>query len=101
METGIWSSQADSQVRKALVAVTIEQTLTEIGEPVLEKVSNKLYQDYGCYIPDCYEKPEYLNRVLKDLFGNSHVGIVETICKRLDDFAAQKPIAKFLEQIVS
>jgi hypothetical protein len=89
----------DDQIKKALVTLAIEHVLLEIGKPILEKVTSKLFQEYHCYIPDCYEKPEYLNKVLKDLFGNSHIEIVKSINKRLEQFASQKSINRFLKII--
>ena len=89
----------DDQIKKALVALAIEQTLLEFGPPALEKVSNKLFEYYHCYIPDCYTKPEYLNRVLKELFGNSHTVIVQSIRRRLDEMSSQDSIKNFLVKL--
>lgn len=79
------------QLMKALTGLGIEKALLEIGRPVLEKVSNKLFKEYQCYIPDCYDHPEYLNDVLRDVFGNSYSTIVQSIklelSEHLDDGA--------------
>lgn len=91
--------EASDQIKNALVTLAIEQTLLEIGPPALEKVSNKLFEDYHYYIPDCYAKPECLNKVLKDLFGNSHTVIVQSIRKRLEQLASQDPIRSFLARL--
>ncbi|HEV2193198.1 MAG TPA: hypothetical protein VGR54_06230 [Nitrosopumilaceae archaeon] len=48
---------------------------------------------------DCYEHPEYLANALKDLFGKSHIVIVESIKNELIDFVEHKPIEKFLKVI--
>ena len=89
----------EDQIKNALVTLAIEQTLLEIGPPALEKVSNKLFEEYHCYMLDCYTKPEYLNKVLKDLFGNSHTVIVQSIRKRLEQLASQDPIRSFLARL--
>lgn len=91
----------NGQIKKALVSLAIEQTLIEIGVAVLDQVTKKLYEQYHCYLPDCYEKPEYLKAVLRDLFGASHVNIIESITKQLEEFASQKPIFEFLQTINS
>ena len=83
-------------VKKALVSLTIEKALFEIGKPVYEKVVESLYKEYHCYLPDCYEHPEYLNEVLKKLYGNAHDIIVKSIKKQLDEFSNHKHIARFL-----
>ena len=86
--------------KKALVTLAIEQTLLQMGGvTLLDKISNLLFKEYKSYIPDCYEHPEYLNKILKKLFGNSYTDIVQSIRKELDDFANQKPISNFLEKI--
>ena len=86
-------------VRKALISLAVENALFEIGKPVYEKVIESLYKEYHCYLPDCYEHPEYLNETLKRLYGNAHDIIVESIEKQLDEFSNHKHIARFLSII--
>jgi len=93
------SEKDNFQIKNALVTLAIEQTLLEFGVPALEKVSKKLFEDYHHYMPDCYTKPEHLNKVLKDLFGDSHIVIVRSIRKRLDEFSAQEPVKNFLDKL--
>jgi len=83
-------------VRKALVTLTIEKALFDIGKPVYEKVIETLYKEYHCYLPDCYEHPEYLNEILKRLYGNAHDIIVKSIKNQLDEFSNHRHIARFL-----
>ena len=64
-------------VKKALVSLVIETTLLEIGKEMYNKIVHDLYQKYHSYIPDCYDHPEYLNEILKDLYGNAYKVIVE------------------------
>ena len=90
-----WSYD-DERVKHALVMVIVEKTLLDIGKPVYEKVIEKLNKDHHCYLSDCYEHPEYLNKVLKDLFGNASTSIVESITKQLAEFEAKKSISRFL-----
>lgn len=90
---------SDDQIKKALVSLAIEETLLEISIETLEEVSKRVFENYHCYIPDCYEHPEYLNNVLKDIFGNSYNVIVDSIKKHLGEFALQKPIEEFLVKI--
>ncbi len=86
-------------VKKALVSLSIEKTLLDIGKPTYDKVARELYDRYHCYLPDCYEHPEYLSEILKELYGNSHKVIVESIRKQLEEFSYHQPIARFLEVI--
>jgi hypothetical protein len=90
---------ADTQIKKALVAFAIEKALLDMGEPVFQKVTKTLKDDYNCYIPDCYEHPEYLKRILADLYGNAHTAIINSIKNSLHDFSNQGPIQKFISAI--
>ena len=86
-------------VKKALVSFAIERALLEIGKPALEKVTKQLYEEYQCYLSDCYERPEILSKVLKNLYGKSYTAIVQSIRSELDDFADQKNVKTFLKVI--
>ncbi|CDI05887.1 hypothetical protein [Candidatus Nitrosotenuis uzonensis] len=86
----------DVQIKKALVAFSIEKALLEMGEPVFQKVTEILKNDYNCYVPDCYDHPEYLKRVLADLYGNAHTAIISSIKESLREFSHQTPVQKFL-----
>jgi len=84
------------QARKGLVALSLEKSLLEIGNPVLEKVSRRLYEKYQCYLPECYEHPDYLRSVLKEIFGNGYSTIFGKIENELNEYSYQKPIGQFL-----
>ncbi len=85
-----------NQVKKALVSMVIETTLLEIGKPTYDEVNHKLFKDYKCYLPDCYEHPEYLKTILKDLYGNSSAVIIESIQKQLEEFETQQGVSSFI-----
>jgi hypothetical protein len=86
----------DSQIKKALITFSIERALLDMGEPVFYKVSGALKDDYNCYIPDCYEHPEYLKRILSDLYGNAHMTIINAIKENLKEFSHQAAVQRFL-----
>lgn len=86
----------DLQIKKALVSFAIEKSLLEMGEPVFQKVTKTLMDNYNCYIPDCYEHPEYLKRVLGDIYGNAHQSIINSIKRDLEEFSEQGPVQKFI-----
>ena len=87
------------QLMKALAALAIERVLLDAGKPIFEKVSNKLQKEYKCYIPDCYDHPEYLGNVLKSIFGNSYVTIVEQIREELVEYSDDKDIDTLIKII--
>ena len=86
----------DNQIKKALISISVEQALLEMGTPVLDEVTRALYSNYKCYIPDCLDHPDYLKTVLKDLYGGGYQTIIKSIHKQLDEFSDQKPIEEFL-----
>ncbi len=85
---------------KALVTLAIEKTLLDLGEPVYDKVVGTLYKKYRCLLPDCFEKPEYLNAVLKELYVESYNEIVNSIQQELKEFVDNKRIERFLQVLL-
>jgi hypothetical protein len=86
-------------IMKALVALAIDKTLLSIGKPVLDKVTNELYKKYQCYLPDCYDHPEYLEDILKSVFGSSYHTIVHAITVELQDHMSDKGIEVLIKTI--
>jgi hypothetical protein len=84
---------------KALTALAIERVLLNVGKPVFEKVSSKLQKEYKCYLPDCYDHPEYLRNVLKSIFGNAYVTIVEQIKEELVEYSDDNGIGILIKTI--
>ncbi len=86
----------ESEIKKALVAFAIEKTLLGLGEPVYQKVTKILKNDYNCYLPDCYDHPEYLKRILLDLYGDAHMTIINSITSDLAEFSTHGSVQKFV-----
>jgi hypothetical protein len=86
----------DAQIKKALVAFAVEKALLNMGEPIYHKVAKTLKDDYDCFIPDCFEHPEYLNRILADLFGNAHLAIINAIKSDLEEFSSHGQVQQFV-----
>ncbi len=89
----------NNDVYKALTILAIEKTLLDFGKPMYDKVIEMLKKDYNCYLTDCYDHPEYLSAVLKKLFGNSHVALVASIKKQLEEFLYKDSVGRFIEVI--
>ena len=87
------------QVMKALIAFSVEKVLLDTGKPVFDKVATRLYKEYQCYIPDCYEHPDYLNNVLRTVFGNSHLMISKAIKTELIEHLEDKAVLKLVNSI--
>ena len=91
-------SLEEENVNRIMTIKAIEKVFLDLGKPELEKVKERLRLDYNCSLADCYENPEYLNRILKDYYGKCHVAIVESIKKRLL-FTDNESISDFLRII--
>ena len=89
----------DRQLSRDFVTISIEKALTEIGSPVSNEVSLRLKEDYNCDFADCLDHPEFLNKILKDLFGNSYQKIVDSIKKNLDGLSSNTQLENFLTVI--
>jgi hypothetical protein len=94
--TGMVDAFPEDKVNKALLTFCIEIVLLRMGKPQYEKVLSKLEKDYHCYLPDCDENPEFLKRVLQDLFGNAYSDILNEIKKEVGEFASKKYFGDFL-----
>lgn len=88
-----------NQLRKAMISLAVEKVLRGIGQPIYDKVIKQLSKDHDCYLPDCYEHPEYLNKVLKKIFGNAHMAVVDSIKNELNEYITEKPMEVFITTI--
>jgi hypothetical protein len=87
------------QLMQALTTLAIEKVLLNMGKPVFEKITNKLRKEYKCYIPDCYDHPEFLEEVLKCVFGNSSRAIMESIVEELADYTYDQGVRTVISTI--
>lgn len=88
--------EGELKIKKALVALAIEQSLLEFGEPLYDFVVTTLEKKYDCYLPACYEHPEYLGEILVGIQGNVSSIIFTSIYKKLADVSEYQGITSFL-----
>ena len=93
------NSDSEEQIYRDAIAMSIEKALLEFGEPVLDKVSTRLKQDYKASLADCYENPDYLIRILKELFGEVQEEISQNIRINLEKFSADSKMNDFLMRL--
>ena len=86
-------------VFKALSVLAMEKSLLDVDKKIYDKVIDKLNKDFHCYLPDCYEHPEYLSKILGEWHGNSYRRIIESINLQLAEFSYMDPVRRFLEII--
>ena len=82
-----------------LISIAIKKTLNGIDNKILPLVQNKLSKDYHCKLSDCLENPEYLSRILKDIYGNSYTTILESIKLNLNDLVEDTTLSKFILEL--
>ncbi|MEX0657028.1 MAG: hypothetical protein WD154_05740 [Nitrosopumilaceae archaeon] len=86
-----------SDSNRITMALCIEVVLMRRSGEAYYHVLSKLRSLYDCEIGDCYDKPQYLKNVLKDVYGNDYESIVKEIKLELGDSINNKGIAAFLE----
>lgn len=86
---------------KLIVVLAIEKALNEFGETTFETVVGRLYQKHHCLLTDCYEKPQYLQEALEELYGRSHIVILESIREILGKKVSNKKISEYHKEISS
>ncbi|MDH2908316.1 MAG: hypothetical protein PXX83_09515 [Candidatus Nitrosotalea sp.] len=87
------------QTKKVFVDIAIQKALLESGSVSLQRVSNRLFEIYHSHLSDCYDNPEYLREVLKDVFGESNTVIVDAIKTRLQSVSYHKQVEVFLSKL--
>lgn len=83
--------------KQDLITVAVEYALLQMGTPELDKVESRLREDYNCTIGDCLEHPEYLKRVLCDLFGYCYQDILDNIEQVFKDAKIEDDVEEFYQ----
>jgi len=94
-----WGVIPTSEDPKVMIIGANEKSLLEIGKPDLNKVKQRLMDDYNRTFADCFEEPEFLTRILKDIYGKAHVTIIDSIKKNLKNMSGSEPVQEFLKII--
>lgn len=89
--------QGYDKIKKALVWSVLEKTLMESG--MYHNVIDELKIRHHCQLDDCYDNPEYLNAILKDLYGDSYKQVIKSINKQLEEFSYHGTITRFMKVI--
>ncbi|MEM3172136.1 MAG: hypothetical protein QXE82_01200 [Candidatus Nitrosotenuis sp.] len=84
---------------KPIVAISVEIVLMRKGGPQYQLVLARLEKYYNCKIFDCFEHPEYLSFVLREVYGADYEKIVEQIEWELGENADDPGVRKFLDAL--
>jgi hypothetical protein len=85
--------------KKVFVDIAIQKALLDSGSVTLEKVNNQLFEIYHSSISECYDNPEYLREVLKEVFGKSYPKIIDVIKTQLQSVSYNKQVEEFLQRL--
>ena len=91
------SLDSENQMKKTMVTLALKNTLLELGIQEYDKIASLLQKDYSCTLEDCYENPEYLRNILKDLFGDSYPDILNSLSENMKDILSQQSVKDFLQ----
>ena len=84
-------------MKKTMVTLALKNTLLELGIHEYDKIESLLQKDYSCTLEDCYENPEYLRNILKDLFGDSYPDILNSLYENMKEILADESVKEFLQ----
>lgn len=91
------SLDSENQMKKTMVTLVLKNTLLELGINEYDKVVSLLQKDYSCTLEDCFENPEYLRNILKDLFGDSYPDILNSLSENMKEISNQESVKEFLQ----
>ncbi len=95
------SIDSEEKMKKTMVTLALKNTLLELGVQEYDKVVSLLQKDYNTSLDDCYENPEHLRQILKDLFGDSYHDILSSLSENMKEISEQKDIKDFLHILSS
>ena len=84
------------EAKKELFGLAVERVLVNINPRVYEQVENRLSENYGCNIEDCLKHPEYLEKILSELFGKVSIFLIDSIKNLLQESVDNKSYTSFL-----
>lgn len=84
---------------KAMTALSVEIVLMRKGGPQYHLVVARLERDHDCKIFDCFDHPDYLRSVLKEVYGDDYRDIVDNIEAEFGEMIDRYEIAAFVNKL--
>lgn len=88
------------EYKTALVA-SLEIVLMSLGNTKYHLMTAKLNSSYDVTLRGCYEHPEYLKDVLKEVYPENYDYIISEVKARLDDLVNQPELMQFFKVLES
>ena len=95
------SLDSENQMKKTMVTLALKNTLLELGIEEYDKVISLLQKDHSCTLEDCFENPQYLRNILKNLFGESYPDILNSLSGNMKSIISQQEVKDFLQVLSS
>lgn len=95
------SLDSENQMKKTMVTLAIKNTLLELGIQEYDKVTSLLQKEHNCTLEDCFENPEYLRNILKELFGDSYPDILGSLSENMKSISSHQSIKEFMQVLGS
>ena len=95
------SLDSENQMRKTMVILALKNTLLELGIEEYDKVIDMLQKEHNCTLEESYENPEYIKRILKNLYGDSYRDILNSLSENMKSITSEKSVKEFLENLSS
>jgi two-component system chemotaxis response regulator CheY/two-component system response regulator (stage 0 sporulation protein A) len=95
------SLDSENQMKKTMVTLALKNTLLELGIDEYDKVIALLQKEHSCTLEDCFENPQYLRKILKDMFGDSYPDILNSLSENMKSIPSQESVKEFLQALSS
>jgi two-component system chemotaxis response regulator CheY/two-component system response regulator (stage 0 sporulation protein A) len=95
------SLDSENQMKKTMVTLALKNTLLELGIDEYDKVIALLQKEHNCTLEDCFENPQYLRKILKDMFGDSYPDILNSLSENMKSIPSQESVKEFLQALSS
>lgn len=89
----------DNNSLKSMVALSVEVVLMRKGGAQYQQALARLEADYGAKIFDCFEHPQYLKAVLRQIYAKEYPTILESLEAELGEIASERGVVEFLKAL--
>jgi CheY-like chemotaxis protein len=93
------SGDSLDEMKRTMVTLAIKNTFLELGLEEFDKIVMMLQKDYNSSLEDCYDNPEFLKQVLKDLLGDSYNDVLNSLKENIKNISSHKSTENFLDAL--
>ena len=86
-------------MQKTMITLALKNTLLELGHDELDKVTTILQKDHHMTLDDCYDNPDELKLVLRDLFGESIDAVLDSFKENMKVISSNTQIKNFISNL--